>query len=165
MHGKSTALCVHFSYLHTDVISSLKTFQMQNTGCKCLVSNSWLDFRWQIVFFLGLKSLKPQYTPKLSKEFSQYSWKLICCAPHHTIALDDNGKTYAIGRKEYGRLGLGKESEDATELTEIAALKNKMVVNIACGSATSFAVTDKGKLILIFYNYKCVSSVRRNSWD
>ncbi|KYB28388.1 regulator of chromosome condensation [Tribolium castaneum] len=95
---------------------------------------------------LGLKSLAPQYLPILSKEFSKYNWSMISSAEHHTIALTENGKTYAIGRKDYGRLGLGKDCEDASELTEIPALKDKTVVYVACGSSTSFAVTDKGEL-------------------
>lgn len=69
---------------------------------------------------------------------------MIASAEHHTIALEQNGKTYAIGRKDYGRLGLGKECQDATELTEIPVLKDKNAVDVACGSSTSFAVTDKG---------------------
>lgn len=93
----------------------------------------------------GLKAQNPQYSPKLSKEFSQQRWKLISSAQHHTIALDENGKVYAIGRKEYGRLGLGKDCEDATKLLQVTALKDKKVVDVACGSATSFAVTEIGR--------------------
>lgn len=93
---------------------------------------------------IGLKSEAPQYNPKLSKEFSKYKWQSICSAQHHTIALDTEGRTYAIGRKEYGRLGLGNEMKDATDLVEIPGLKDKEVVHIASGSATSFAVTKDG---------------------
>jgi regulator of chromosome condensation len=95
---------------------------------------------------IGLKSLGPQYLPKLSKEFSKYKWNMIASAEHHTVALDEDGKTYAIGRKDYGRLGLGKDGDHVTELTEIPVLQNKKVVHVACGSSTSFAVTDKGEL-------------------
>lgn len=91
-----------------------------------------------------MKSQKPQYLPKLSKEFSKYNWKQISGAQHHTIALDDKGITYAIGRKEYGRLGLGKDCVDAYELVEIPTLKEKKIIHVACGSSTSFAVTDQG---------------------
>lgn len=96
-------------------------------------------------YVLGLKSERPQFLPKLSKEFSQQKWKLISSAPHHTIALAEDGKVYAIGRKEYGRLGLGKDCDDANTLTQILALKDKKIVNIACGSSTSFAVSEEGK--------------------
>lgn len=83
--------------------------------------------------------------PTLSSEFSKYKWTSITSGQHHTIALTDEGEVYALGRKEYGRLGLGKECEDATELQLIGDLKDKKIVNVACGSATSFAVTEGGK--------------------
>lgn len=89
--------------------------------------------------------MSTHYSPTLSKEFSKIKWKQICCAQHHTIALSVEGKVYAIGRKEYGRLGLGENCEDALQLQEIVGFKNKKCIYIACGSATSFAATDKGK--------------------
>lgn len=91
------------------------------------------------------------YFPTLSKEFSNYKWKQICGAQHHTIALTDDGKVYAIGRKEYGRLGLGNDCEDASELKLVETLKDKVCTYIACGTSTSFAVTDKGN----FFCHAC----------
>lgn len=99
--------------------------------------------------FVGLETMTPQYAPKLSKEFSKHKWAMISCAQHHTIALDEGGKTYAIGRKEYGRLGLGEGCEDATGLVELPALSKFNVIHIGCGSATSFAVTDNGTFLWI----------------
>lgn len=49
-----------------------------------------------------------------------------------------------LGRKEYGRLGLGENCDDATEPTLIPALQDKKVINISCGSCVSFAVTEEG---------------------
>lgn len=57
------------------------------------------------------------------------------------------GSTYVLGRKEYGRLGLGKNCDDAKELTLIPTLQNKKVINISCGSCVSFAITDNGTKI------------------
>lgn len=76
----------------------------------------------------------------------------ISCAQHHTLALDQDGKTYVIGRKEYGRLGLGKDCDDATELTQVPDLATRKVISISCGSATSFAVTEEGKINTICCN-------------
>ncbi|XP_017772383.1 PREDICTED: regulator of chromosome condensation isoform X2 [Nicrophorus vespilloides] len=95
---------------------------------------------------IGLPNTVPQYLPKLSKDFSKYKWEMICSAQHHTIGLTKDGKVYAIGRKEYGRLGLGEDCEEAQELIKIPFFADKKVVTIGCGSATSFAVTDDGKL-------------------
>jgi len=117
-----------------------------STFAKVAGKNSMYVFGLNNYNQLGLKGMAPQFTPKLSQDFSKYNWKVICGAQHHTIALDEDGKTYAIGRKEYGRLGLGRDCEDAAVLTEISTLADKNVVNICCGSATSFAVTDKGEL-------------------
>ena len=52
---------------------------------------------------------------------------------------------YALGRKEYGRLGLGEDCDDAKELIPIPALKDKKCVDISCGDSVSFAVTDRGE--------------------
>lgn len=93
--------------------------------------------------------MTPQYSPKLSKEFSKHKWRMICGAQHHTVALDEEGKTYAIGRKEYGRLGLGEKCDDATQLVEVPALSKFKATNVGCGSATSFAVTNEGALVVL----------------
>ncbi|XP_035891298.1 regulator of chromosome condensation isoform X1 [Anopheles stephensi] len=66
---------------------------------------------------------------------------------HHTLVLRTDHKVYAIGRKEYGRLGLGDDvTDDAKTLQPVAVLGDKKVVSVCCGESTSFAVTDKGEL-------------------
>lgn len=89
----------------------------------------------------------PYFTPTLSKDFSKYRWHIISSGQHHTIGLDLDGKVYAIGRKDYGRLGLGKDCEDAFEIQRVKDLSDKKVVHVACGTATSFAVTSEGKTL------------------
>lgn len=61
------------------------------------------------------------------------------------MAMNEDGRIFVIGRKDYGRLGLGKDCEDVAELIEIPKFKNVEITNIACGSATSFAVTQNGE--------------------
>ncbi|CAG9761411.1 unnamed protein product [Ceutorhynchus assimilis] len=95
---------------------------------------------------IGLDQVEPRYLPKKSQDFSQYKWQHITGGMHHTLGLTLDKKVYAIGRKEYGRLGLGENCEDATVLTKIKDLSGKGVVNVACGSTTSFAVTKEGEL-------------------
>ncbi len=67
----------------------------------------------------------------------------ICGGQHHTV-LCHNGSVYVMGRKEYGRLGLGPNSEEPQEPKEVPELAN--VRSVAAGTACSFAVTEKGIL-------------------
>ena len=56
------------------------------------------------------------------------------------------GQVYSLGRKEYGRLGLGEENlEEKSEPTVIQTLKGKKCEKISAGTATSFAIDDQGK--------------------
>ena len=61
---------------------------------------------------------------------------------HHSIACR-NGKLYAMGRKEYGRLGLGEDCEEPAGPMQIAGVEG--VKTVAGGTACSFAVTDGGE--------------------
>lgn len=95
-------------------------------------------------YFSGLSHSGQQYLPAHSKIFSNQKLVEISGGVHHTLALNESGKTFAIGRHEYGRLGLGEDAKDATELVEIPKLKDMKVTTISAGSCTSFAVTDTG---------------------
>jgi regulator of chromosome condensation len=94
---------------------------------------------------VGLKGTDKQFHPTVSKTLSNQNWVQINSGQHHTIALDDKGKVYVLGRKEYGRLGLGSVELDAVELTAIPSLDKIKCVDVAAGSAQSFAVTESGK--------------------
>lgn len=84
-----------------------------------------------------------EHFPVLSK-FSNV--KNIAGGLHHTIVLTNDGKVHAIGRKDYGRLGLGEVANDIDELTLIASLSKHDIVDISCGESNSFAVTKSGQL-------------------
>lgn len=87
--------------------------------------------------------VKPVFVPELT---SFTDVKTIDGGQHHTLILKTDNKVHVIGRKEYGRLGLGDVKEDASTVTPVPALADKKVVEICCGESTSFAVTDKGEL-------------------
>jgi regulator of chromosome condensation len=56
------------------------------------------------------------------------------------------GKVYSMGRKEYGRLGLGEEGlEEKSSPTLITKLQNQKCIDVNCGSAVSYAVSEEGK--------------------
>lgn len=87
--------------------------------------------------------VKPVFVPELTS-FTEV--KSITGGQHHTLVLKTDNKVYVIGRKEYGRLGLGDVTEDAKTLTLVDTLADKHVLEISCGESTSFAVTDKGEV-------------------
>lgn len=91
---------------------------------------------------IGVKG-ETMFVPRLTK-FNHV--KDIAGGSHHTIILSKDDKIYAIGRKDYGRLGLGELETDVEELTLISALNDKKVSQIACGDCTSFAVTNTGEV-------------------
>lgn len=93
-----------------------------------------------------MKGEIPHFHPQMSKIFSGRKWVDISSGQHHTLALEEDGAVYVLGRKEYGRLGLGPNCVDANELLKVPALEGKKCVNIGTGSAQSFAVTDSGEL-------------------
>ncbi|XP_055844135.1 regulator of chromosome condensation [Episyrphus balteatus] len=105
-----------------------------------------------IIWAFGLNNYKQLGYPKdesviinpINTRFEDV--KIIAGGQHHTLVLKNDGSCYAIGRKDYGRLGLGNTPEDVTELKLIEALKDKEIVNISRGEAQSFAITKDGQL-------------------
>jgi hypothetical protein len=70
---------------------------------------------------------------------------MIACAMHHTLMLSGNGDVYAMGRHEYGKLGLGRERlTDKRVPTRIPSLKN--CVHVSAGTGVSFAIDDRGSV-------------------
>lgn len=62
------------------------------------------------------------------------------------MVLTNDNKCYAIGRKDYGRLGIGEVEEDHIEkLALIKKLDDLNIIHLDCGECCSFAVTDDGK--------------------
>ncbi|BET02222.1 Regulator of chromosome condensation (RCC1) repeat [Nesidiocoris tenuis] len=95
------------------------------------------------------------FHPVVALSFSGHDWKKIAGGEHHTLALDNAGDVYALGRKEYGRLGLGDNCEDAPIPKKVDFGPNKKIVDISCGSFTSFALADDG----ILYSWGMGSSM------
>ncbi|XP_055545053.1 regulator of chromosome condensation [Wyeomyia smithii] len=87
--------------------------------------------------------VKPVFVPELT---SFTDVRTITGGQHHTMVLKNDNKVYVIGRKEYGRLGLGDVPADAKTLTLVDMLATKKVVDVSCGDCTSFAVTEGGEV-------------------
>uniref|UniRef100_A0A1L8E655 Putative alpha-tubulin suppressor n=1 Tax=Nyssomyia neivai TaxID=330878 RepID=A0A1L8E655_9DIPT len=83
------------------------------------------------------------FTPNLTQ---MTDVKAISGGQHHTLVVGDDNQCYVIGRKEYGRLGLGDINDDPTELTHITELKKHTIASVSCGDSQSFALTADGKV-------------------
>lgn len=78
--------------------------------------------------------------------YADFVFSFFIGGQHHTLVLTNDNKSFAIGRKEYGRLGLGQVSDDVvSELRPIKALDKLNIVQLECGESCSFAVTSDGK--------------------
>ncbi|KAL7734798.1 hypothetical protein ACLKA6_011082 [Drosophila palustris] len=71
--------------------------------------------------------------------------KQIAGGQHHTLVLDNASRCFAIGRPDYGRLGVGDVKDVVAELTPIPQLSGKTTF-VGCGEACSYAITNDGKL-------------------
>ena len=103
---------------------------------------------------LGINKGMTFYSLVKSKGFSDAlggkAWKDISFGQHHALGLDGTGKVHSIGRVEYGRLGLGDQEteggrKDAMVPTLVRKLADKKCVDVSCGTAVSFAVTEDGE--------------------
>lgn len=98
---------------------------------------------------LGTGDVETQYGPvKIESLTSLLSDECVRIASgqHHTIVLDAAGKVYAMGRAEYGRLGLGEDAKETSLPVLVTALESNPIQQIACGEAVSFAVSRNGDL-------------------
>lgn len=97
---------------------------------------------------LGTGDVETLYAPVKVESLTSLNDKCVRIASgqHHTIVLDGAGKVYAMGRAEYGRLGIGENAEETSTPVEVTALGSSPIREIACGEAVSFAVSSKGDL-------------------
>lgn len=105
------------------------------------------------VFGFGLNNYNQICVKKGKNEFEHFpvltamqNVKQIAGGQHHTVVLTNDNKVYSIGRKEYGRLGLGEVSDDIKELTLIESLSDKNIIAISCGAENTFGLTSDGKV-------------------
>jgi regulator of chromosome condensation len=82
------------------------------------------------------------FMPEARPSFSGCSG--VSVGQHHALLLRPDGRVAALGRAEYGRLGLGEAGGDAASPSTLAGLPACRAV--ACGTAVSYAVTTEGQL-------------------
>lgn len=78
------------------------------------------------------------FTPHLIKSLSAEKWNMLATGQHHSLALNAEGKIYAFGRHDYGRLGLKSVTEPVTKPTLIPSLQDKKIKFIATGEYSEF---------------------------
>jgi len=63
------------------------------------------------------------------------------------------GLVYALGRKDYGRLGLGEgaDLQDTAVPTLIPGLQSTRCSGIACGTAVSYAIGENGLYLSVSF--------------
>ena len=81
------------------------------------------------LFKLGVAKGKVIHTLTKSKALTEAAancggWAQIVVGQHHTLALDASGNVHALGRVEYGRLGLGDQRQ--TDATEPIKVRNSL---------------------------------------
>lgn len=106
-----------------------------------------------LVYGFGLNNYNQLGVKKAGKEFEHFpvlsqfkNVKKIAGGQHHTIVLTNDNKVHAIGRKDYGRLGLGDIKDDVEVLTPVGGLQKLDIVEINCGDCNTFAITKDGKI-------------------
>ncbi|XP_027078647.2 RCC1 domain-containing protein RUG3, mitochondrial isoform X2 [Coffea arabica] len=86
---------------------------------------------------------KPQPVPSLK----DVRIVQIASGGYHSIALTDKGEVFTWGHGGHGQLGHSNIQNQKVPL-RVEALANEKVTYVACGSSSSAAITDEGKLYM-----------------
>ncbi|GBG27678.1 RCC1 and BTB domain-containing protein 2 [Hondaea fermentalgiana] len=88
-----------------------------------------------------------QYFPRKLKALERRNVCQIAACGFHTGAVTQEGQVFTWGEGKFGRLGHGTESNQLEpRLIECDKIKDRRVVQIACGGFHTAAITDKGEL-------------------
>ncbi|KAJ0178719.1 hypothetical protein K1T71_005494 [Dendrolimus kikuchii] len=84
--------------------------------------------------------------PGLVETFKDCTIISIACGLQHSIAIDEWGQSFSWGSDSMGQLGsnLGAHAQDKPKFVKVLATKN--VIQVACGSYHSIALTNNGDL-------------------
>ncbi|CAN6457249.1 unnamed protein product [Victoria cruziana] len=71
----------------------------------------------------------------------------VACGGYHSVALTDEGRVLTWGHGRQGQLGHGT-SQNCETPKVVEGLREEHIIYVACGSSSSAAITDKGKLYM-----------------
>jgi len=81
-----------------------------------------------------------KYVPKPVISLRSKEVVRITCGSYHTAAVTKSGKLYTWGGGMYGKLGVGNEQGSSIPVL-VDKLRDKCVINVACGSRHTVALT------------------------
>ncbi len=88
-----------------------------------------------------------QYFPKLLEALVDRGVCMVSACGFHTGAVTEYGEVYTWGEGRFGRLGHGRENNQVEpKLVEDEQMKQRRIVQIACGGFHTAAISDNGEL-------------------
>ncbi|XP_071515254.1 regulator of chromosome condensation-like isoform X1 [Panulirus ornatus] len=93
---------------------------------------------------LGDEDTNLKFQPVLLKNFAGKNWKGISVGQHHSLAVTDDGTVHCMGRREYGRLGMGDLNHDIKKPTPIESLVGQKAIRVSAGECVSLVVMESG---------------------
>ncbi|XP_063606599.1 regulator of chromosome condensation-like [Penaeus indicus] len=93
---------------------------------------------------LGDEDTNMKFQPVLLKNFKGKKWLQVSGGQHHSLALSDDGTAHTMGRREYGRLGMGDIKEDLKKPTPVKDLEGQKAVSVSAGECVSLVVMESG---------------------
>lgn len=83
------------------------------------------------------------FSPTINLELENLAPSKVAAGDNHTLVLNEYGDIYSFGRGIQGELG-HMERGNLSRPKLVEGFQNEVIVDIACGSVTSYAVTASG---------------------
>ncbi|XP_042227472.1 regulator of chromosome condensation-like [Homarus americanus] len=93
---------------------------------------------------LGDEDTNLKFQPVLVKNFAGKIWEQMSVGQHHSLATTEDGTAHCMGRREYGRLGMGDLDNDIKKPTPITSLVGKKAISVSAGECVSLVIMESG---------------------
>uniref|UniRef100_A0A0P4WC77 RCC1-like domain-containing protein n=1 Tax=Scylla olivacea TaxID=85551 RepID=A0A0P4WC77_SCYOL len=95
---------------------------------------------------MGDDDTNQKFQPVRLKNFAGKTWKQLSIGQHHSLGVTEDGVAHCMGRREYGRLGLGELKEDMKKPTPITSLEEHKAKSVSAGECVSLVVVEGGQV-------------------